>query len=343
VFHNLKKVQRCGLSNVEMSLSSTKRHFDENSDNRSQKKTALAFNRWNSVSDESQETLSWTKKIGHSAAWNDTSNFSSGRQLERKARNPWGVSNDNVREMSNRLSPAPYKATSPSFVETFKSRKGDYVVASLKMPFFLQDDYAEGKDLGDQFRYVSRTFIPGTYPISCNPHVIATDLKNTSAYGGMPTLSLYKIVDKYQHYWYYKARNIIHARDAAAKFLSDKIICKKDCGNAKAYFFDVLDNAWFFDLSMRAREFLTHFNLFSDEYKWNHCPFCVPLMSYRDDTGELANTMSRRSRNILSSHVNTERKYMCAMKTNHSKARFLFAYVVGFNNDKRKLLHFELR
>lgn len=302
-------MQGYASSNSDLSQISTKRHFDERLDNnKSQKKAALESN------------SSWTIKKSH-VGWGGAPISSLG-QIEKPSRNPWGISNNNVREESNRLSSAPsYKATSPSFVETFKSRKGDYVVASLKIPFFLQDDYAEGKELGDQFRYVSRTFIPGTYPISCNPHVIATDLKNTSAYGGMPTLSLYKIVENCQYYWYYKARNIIRARDEAAKFLSNKIICKKDCRNAKAYFFDVLDNAWFFDLSMRAREFLTHFNLFHDEYKWNHCPFCVPLMSYRDETAELCNTMSRRSQNTLSTHVNTERKYMCAMKTNHSKAR----------------------
>lgn len=326
-------MQGYASSNSDLSQISSKRHFDERADNnRSQKKAAFGYNTKNSHRNELESNSSWTIKKSH-AGWGGAP-ISSFGQNEKPSRNPWGGSNNNVREESNRLSSGPYKATSPSYVETYNSR-----MSSRKVPYFLQPDYDEGKDLGAQFRYVATTFIPATYPIVINPHTVAEDLTNTPAYRRMPIPSLFTIMDTFQKFWYYKARDIIQARNAAAKFLSDHIICKKDCENAKAYFFDVLDNAWFFDLSLNRRPFLTHRCVFTDEYKWNYCPFCVPLMSYRDASGELANTMSRRSRNILSSHVKTEQKYMCAMKTNHSKARCNEEYGGCVHLASDKLMH----
>ena len=94
------------------------------------------------------------------------------------------------------------------------------------------------------------------------------------------------MIARLQKLWFDDARTIIRARAAAENSLKNSLKNSTEFKDAKAYFFDVLNNAWLFDVGLRFGHTLLLTSK-TGQNNWGYCPFCVHLSSYRGSNTNL--------------------------------------------------------
>jgi len=304
----LEEKEMFNSKEVNVDLTSTKKHHCERRDEDSlvQKKKASLVRQPNK-SMSVQNPASWPKTYKSLWGGSHLSSFTPTATSDAKLKKPWGAPNLSNSGWNDSVKSSPYKASLPSYVDKYDSKP--------RMPHFIRDEYYRNRELENKNKYIYNTYLPDVYPISTEFQEIALDLKQTHAYQSVPTELLMYMTERIQKAWFNDAKIIIEARSAAQKSLKINSKNRKEYEDATSYFFDVLDNAWLFDVDMKFGHALV-LNGKTSQNNWNYCPFCVHLSAYRG-MNENLNRVSRRNGN---SHVPIERKYMCTIKQNDTSA-----------------------